>query len=96
MKIVRLAKREGIAVTCETCPHYFLLTEEKVLSKDADYRMSPPLRTEEDRKAVLEGVLDGTIDCIVTDHAPHTPEEKAISTTHPMVSLVWKLLWLQR
>lgn len=77
VEIVRLAKREGIAVTCETCPHYFLLTEEKVLSKDADYRMSPPLRTEEDRKAVLEGVLDGTIDCIVTDHAPHTPEEKS-------------------
>ena len=64
-------------MTCETCPHYFLMTEDAVLSGDADYRMNPPLRTEKDRKAVLEGVLDGTIDCIVTDHAPHAPEEKA-------------------
>ena len=77
MEIIRQAKKAGIAVTCETCPHYFLMTEEKVLSKDADYRMNPPLRTEEDRQAVLAGVLDGTIDCIVTDHAPHTPAEKS-------------------
>jgi hypothetical protein len=52
-------------------------TDEKLLSRDADYRMSPPLRTERDRKAVEEAVLDGTIDCIITDHAPHTAEEKA-------------------
>ncbi|MGN0630367.1 MAG: dihydroorotase [Ruminococcus sp.] len=75
--MIRFAKSMGVKVTCETCPHYFLMTEEKVSSMDADYRMNPPLRTEEDRKAVLEGILDGTIDCIVTDHAPHTPEEKA-------------------
>ncbi|MCI5845590.1 MAG: dihydroorotase [Oscillospiraceae bacterium] len=77
VEIIRQAKKAGIAVTCETCPHYFLMTEEKVLSKDADYRMNPPLRTEEDRQAVLAGILDGTIDCIVTDHAPHTPSEKS-------------------
>lgn len=77
VEIIRQAKKAGIAVTCETCPHYFLMTEEKVLSKDADYRMNPPLRTEEDRQAVLAGILDGTIDCIVTDHAPHTPLEKS-------------------
>ena len=71
-KVFRLAC-QGMGVTAIAEQ----LTEEKVLSKDADYRMSPPLRTEEDRKAVLEGVLDGTIDCIVTDHAPHTPEEKS-------------------
>ena len=53
------------------------MTEEKVLSRDADYRMNPPLREEADRAAVLQGLLDGTIDCIVTDHAPHTPAEKA-------------------
>ncbi len=76
VEIIRQAKKAGIAVTCETCPHYFLMTEEKLLTKDADYRMNPPLRTEEDRQAVLEGVLDGTIDCIVTGHAPHTPAEK--------------------
>jgi len=75
--LIRDAKKRGIKVTCETCPHYFTYTEEKVLSRDADYRMNPPLRTEEDRQAVLEAVLDGTIDCIVTDHAPHTAEEKA-------------------
>jgi len=74
---IRDAKKRGIKVTCETCPHYFTYTEEKLLSRDADYRMNPPLRTEEDRQAVLEAVLDGTIDCIVTDHAPHTAEEKA-------------------
>ena len=77
VEIIRQAKAHGVSVTCETCPHYFLMTEDLVLSKDADYRMNPPLRTEEDRKAVLEGVLDGTIDCIVTDHAPHSPKEKA-------------------
>lgn len=77
VEIIRHAKSLGVSVTCETCPHYFLMTEEQVLSGDADYRMNPPLRTEEDRKAVLQGVLDGTIDCIVTDHAPHAPEEKA-------------------
>ena len=75
--LIRDAKKRGIKVTCETCPHYFTYTEEKLLSRDADYRMNPPLRTEEDRQAVLEAVLDGTIDCIVTDHAPHAAEEKA-------------------
>lgn len=77
IEIIRDAKRRGIKVTCETAPHYFTYTEEKLLARDADYRMNPPLRTEEDRLAVLEGVLDGTVDCIVTDHAPHTAEEKA-------------------
>ena len=75
--LIRDAKKRGIKVTCETCPHYFTYTEEKLLDRDADYRMNPPLRTEEDRQAVLEAVLDGTIDCIVTDHAPHAAEEKA-------------------
>lgn len=77
VEIIRQAKAHGVKVTCETCPHYFLMTEEAVLGRDADYRMNPPLRTEEDRRAVLEGIRDGTIDCIVTDHAPHAPEEKA-------------------
>lgn len=76
VEFIRDAKKNGYKVTAETCPHYFTYTEEKLLSRDADYRMNPPLRTEMDRKAVLEAVLDGTIDCIVTDHAPHTKEEK--------------------
>jgi dihydroorotase len=74
---VRRAKAAGGDVTCETAPHYFLLTEELLLKRDADYRMNPPLRTEDDRQAVIEGILDGTVDCIITDHAPHTAEEKA-------------------
>ncbi len=76
MDIIRYAKSKGVKVTCETCPHYFMLTHEKLLTKDADYRMNPPLREESDREAVLKGVIDGTVDCIVTDHAPHSPEEK--------------------
>lgn len=77
MEIIKDAKARGIKVTCETCPHYFMLTEEKLLAKDADYRMNPPLRTEEDRLAVMQAVADGTVDCIVTDHAPHAKEEKS-------------------
>ncbi len=77
VEIIRDAKKRGVKVTCETAPHYFMLTHEMLLARDADFRMNPPLREESDRLAVLEGVLDGTIDCIVTDHAPHAPEEKA-------------------
>lgn len=77
VNIIRAAKRDGVNVTCETAPHYFTFTDEKLISRDADYRMSPPLRTEEDRAAIEDAVLDGTIDCIITDHAPHAAEEKA-------------------
>ncbi|MGN0632594.1 MAG: dihydroorotase [Oscillospiraceae bacterium] len=77
VNIIRAAKKDGVKVTCETAPHYFTYTDEKLYSRDAWYRMSPPLRTEEDRAAVEEALLDGTIDCIITDHAPHTAEEKA-------------------
>lgn len=75
--IIRFAKSRGIKVTCETAPHYFMLTDEFLNKRDADYRMNPPLRTSEDVKAIIEGIKDGTIDCIITDHAPHAPEEKA-------------------
>ena len=77
IEIIRQAKARGVKVTCETAPHYFVYTCEKVLSRDADYRMNPPLREEADRLAVIEGLMDGTIDAIATDHAPHSPEEKA-------------------
>ena len=77
------AKRRGIRVTAETCPHYFILTEDELLKRDANYRMNPPLRTSEDRQAILSAVANGTIDCIVTDHAPHTAEDKAEFTTAP-------------
>ena len=74
--IIREAKRLGVQVTCETAPHYFMLTHEKLRSRNANDRMNPPLREETDRLAIEQAVLDGTIDCIVTDHAPHSPEEK--------------------
>lgn len=75
--LVRDAKKRGVKVTAETAPHYFSLTEKELLKRDADYRMNPPLRTAEDVKAIIEGLLDGTLDAVATDHAPHTPEEKA-------------------
>lgn len=76
-EIIRQSKKAGVKVTCETCPHYFLLTDEKLAARDADFRMNPPLRTADDVKAIIDGIVDGTIDCIVTDHAPHAAEEKA-------------------
>ena len=75
--MIRFAKSMGVKVTCETAPHYFMLTDELLSRRDADYRMNPPLRTREDVRAIIEGIKDGTIDCIITDHAPHTAEEKA-------------------
>lgn len=75
--LVRDAKNRGVQVTAETAPHYFSLTENELLKRDADYRMNPPLRTAEDVKAIIEGLRDGTLDAIATDHAPHTPEEKS-------------------
>lgn len=77
MKLVRLGAKYGTMVTSETCPHYFTLTDEKLRLRDADYRMNPPLRTDDDVAAITEAVCDGTIDCIVTDHAPHSAEEKS-------------------
>ena len=77
VNIIRRAKAEGVAVTCETCPQYFILTEEEVLRQGTMARVNPPLRTAADRAAILEGLKDGTIDAIVTDHAPHCAWEKA-------------------
>ncbi len=76
VNLIRDAKKRGIKVTAETAPHYFSFTEKELLKRDADYRMNPPLRREEDRQAVIEGLKDGTLDAIATDHAPHAPEEK--------------------
>lgn len=76
--LVRDAKRRGIRVTCETCPHYFSLTEEACADFNTLAKMNPPLRTQEDVEAIIEGLLDGTIDAIATDHAPHYPDEKDV------------------
>lgn len=81
--MIRDAKCRGVKVTAETCPHYLMLTEEELLKRDADYRMNPPLRTEKDRLAMIQALCDGTIDIISTDHAPHTPEEKADFVSAP-------------
>ena len=77
VQMIREAKEDGVKVTAETAPHYFTLTEDVLEKRDADYRMNPPLRTEEDRLAIIEGLADGTLDCIATDHAPHSVEEKS-------------------
>lgn len=76
VELVRKAKADGIDVHAEATPHHFTLTEEAVLRYGTLAKMNPPLRTEEDREAILEGLRDGTIDLIATDHAPHTKEEK--------------------
>ena len=75
--IIRDAKARGVKVTCETAPHYMIFTDKELLKENANFRMSPPLRTEKDRQAILRGIADGTFDMIATDHAPHAPEEKA-------------------
>ena len=81
--MIRFAKSRGVKVTCETAPHYFMLTDELLEKRDADYRMNPPLRTPEDVRAIIDAVRDGTIDCIITDHAPHAAEEKAVFEKAP-------------
>ncbi len=77
VRMIRDAKARGVRVTAEACPHHFSLTDEAVIGFRADAKMNPPLRTREDVLAVIEGLADGTIDAIATDHAPHAPEEKS-------------------
>jgi len=76
VELIRAAQAEGLSVTTEAAPHHFALTEEEVLGFNVDAKMSPPLRTEEDRLAVIEGLRDGTIEVIATDHAPHHEDDK--------------------
>lgn len=76
VEMVREAKKKGIKVTAEVTPHHFTLTDESLKTFDTNYKMSPPLRTRDDLDAVIEGLKDGTIDCIASDHAPHAIEEK--------------------
>ncbi|MDN3014821.1 dihydroorotase [Paenibacillus sp. BSR1-1] len=77
VRVIRDAKRAGIKVTAEVTPHHLLLTQDDIPGLDANYKMNPPLRDEKDKLALLEGLLDGTLDFIATDHAPHTQEEKS-------------------
>lgn len=78
VRLVELAKQEGIRVTAEACPHHFTLTSEDIPGDDANYKMNPPLRTKEDVQALKEGLKAGIIDVIATDHAPHTAIEKGV------------------
>ncbi|WP_283581691.1 dihydroorotase [Ligilactobacillus hohenheimensis] len=80
--LVRWAKQQGIPVTCEAAPHHMLLTEDDVTADNPNFKMNPPLRSEADRQAVIDGLLDGTIDMIATDHAPHSKEEKTGDLRH--------------
>lgn len=86
--IVRRYKKRGVHITCETCPQYFTLTEDEILSQGTMARVNPPLRTSADVDAIIKGLQDGTIDAIATDHAPHSAEEKAKPLTEAPSGMV--------
>lgn len=88
VELVRMAKRLGISVTAEVCPHHFTLTDADIDSEDANYKMNPPLRTEKDVQALIRGLQDGTMEVISTDHAPHSEEEKAGDFEHAPFGIV--------
>lgn len=86
--IIRRMKKRGVAITCETCPQYFTLTEDEILTQGSMARVNPPLRTAKDIKGIIAGLKDGTIDAIATDHAPHSAEEKARTLTQAPSGMV--------
>lgn len=86
--LIRQAKKAGVHVTCEVCPHHLILTDQDIPEDNGQYKMNPPLRAEEDRQALINGLKDGTIDCIATDHAPHTAEEKEKSMREAAFGIV--------
>lgn len=88
VRLIRQAKQLGIHVTAEVCPHHLILSEEDIPGLDANWKMNPPLRSPRDVEALLEAVEDGTIDIIVTDHAPHSQEEKAKGMQHAPFGIV--------
>ncbi|MBS4749469.1 dihydroorotase [Carnobacteriaceae bacterium zg-ZUI78] len=88
VRLVREAKQNGIHVTCEVCPHHLLSDENDIPCDNGLWKMNPPLRAREDRQALIDGLLDGTIDIIATDHAPHTTEEKEVSMTQAAFGIV--------
>ncbi|ANU15484.1 dihydroorotase [Planococcus halocryophilus] len=88
VRVIRDAKRAGVRVTAEVTPHHLLLTEDDIPSDDANYKMNPPLRAKEDWEALHEGLLDGTLDFIATDHAPHTEAEKTNGMNGSMFGIV--------
>lgn len=87
VELIRDAKKRGIDVTCETAPHYLLLNDSK-LQDEGRFKMNPPVRSEADRQALIEGILDGTVDMIATDHAPHSAEEKSGGLKNSLMGVV--------
>lgn len=87
VSLIRQAKREGVDVTCETAPHYLLLCDED-LQEDGRFKMNPPIRAKADQEALIEGLLDGTVDMIATDHAPHSAEEKSRGLDKSLMGVV--------
>ena len=85
--LIREAKAQGVDITCETAPHYLIMNDMQ-LSDEGRFKMNPPIRSEEDRQALVEGILDGTIDMIATDHAPHSAEEKSKGLRGSMMGIV--------
>jgi dihydroorotase len=88
VELIRRAKGQGIPITCEVTPHHLALTDAAVLGFDTNTKMNPPLRSEEDRIALIEGARDGTIDAIATDHAPHHADEKMLDYDHAPFGVV--------
>lgn len=87
VELIRKAKRDGVDVTCETAPHYLVMND-MMLKEDGRFKMNPPIRSEEDRQALVEGLKDGTIDMIATDHAPHSREEKSKGLQKSLMGVV--------
>ncbi|OGV99228.1 MAG: dihydroorotase [Nitrospinae bacterium RIFCSPHIGHO2_12_FULL_39_42] len=88
VSLIKGAKLRGVNITCETAPHYFTITEKEVIGYDTNAKMNPPLRTEDDLKAIKEGLRDGTIDVIATDHAPHEVSEKEVEFDRALFGIV--------
>jgi dihydroorotase len=87
VELIRKAKAEGVDVTCETGPHY-LVMDDMDLQEDGRFKMNPPIRSKEDKQALIQGIIDGTIDMIATDHAPHSAEEKGRGLEKSMMGIV--------
>ena len=98
LELVKAAKAQGVNITCEVCPHHLLLTDEALRSFDAVYKVAPPLRTQRDAQALLSGLKDGSVDCLATDHAPHTRAEKELDLLQApsgiaYIEIAFPLLW---
>ena len=87
MELIRRAKADGVDITCETAPHYLVMND-MMLEEDGRFKMNPPIRSEDDRLALIEGIKDGTIDMIATDHAPHSAEEKSRGIEKSLMGVV--------